>query len=215
MSIGRIRTAAAGIFAAALVVVAADAGATSMVKFDMEDLSHIADVIVVGEVERVDSELQLLAGPRLAKQITTRTTVKVIDAWKGPHGHGASLVVREIGGRVEKEMMVVDGTAGFLEGERVLLFLQYDASRNEYWMVGWTQGKFTLLRNGANGWNVAKLRIPVEEWGRAFDPAADTARTTRGADLADVAVQVKRVVEADAKAGVNWREMPEYRGIAR
>lgn len=192
-----------------------EARATSMVQFTEEDLSHIADAIVVATVEKVEPSVRYApSGNRLAKQITTKTTVKVVDSWKGGHAAGERITLREIGGLVEKDLVAVPGTAGFLTGERVLLFLHYRPSTNEYGLVGWVQGKFTLLANNRGGWDLAKIRIAPEHWGQAFVPAEHENRAIRGGDLVSMATKVKRVVAADAAANVNWREMPKYKGLS-
>jgi hypothetical protein len=147
--------------------------------------------------------------------MTTATAIEVLDAWKGPHQVGDRLTVREIGGRLDKDLVPVEGTAGFLVGERVLVFLSYKPSGNEYGLVGWVQGKFTLLPNGAGGWHVAKLHLPVTEWGQAFDAAKHTALPVRDFDLASFAARTKRVVAADTAAGIDWRDMPRYKGLGR
>lgn len=211
----KFRFAAFGSLVAAMFLGAVDARATSMVPFNHEDLSHIADAIVVADVLKVDTEARFVpSANRLAKQITTLTTVKVVDSWKGAHAAGEALTLREIGGVVEKEMVAVPGTAGFLKGERVLLFLHYRTTSNEYGLVGWTQGKFTLLANANGGWDVAKIRLDVPEWGTSFVPAEHENRAIRDTDLATMAAKVKRIVKADAAAQVNWRDMPQYRGIS-
>lgn len=208
----QIRFAAFGSILAAVFFGTLEARATSMVKLSDEDLSHIADAIVVADVKTVASEERFVpSGTRLAKQLSTKTTVTVVDAWKGSHAAGDTIVLREIGGIVEKQMSVAEGTAGFLKGERVLLFLEYRTSSNEYRLVGWAQGKYTLLANANGGWDVAKIRIPIESWGAPFISAEHENRAVRGSDLLTMATKVKRIVAADVAANVNWRDMPEYR----
>lgn len=214
LSIGS-RFITAGSVLAAVFLGSFDARATSMVPFTDEDLSHIADAIVVADVTTVTPEVRFApSGERLAKQITTKTTVTVVDSWKGGFAAGEIVTLREIGGVVEKEMVAVPGTAGFFKGERVLLFLHYRANTNEYGLVGWTQGKFTLLKNANGGWDVSKIHVDVPRWGTAFVAADHENRAVRGSDLASMATKVKRVVAADAQANVNWRDMPQYRGIS-
>jgi hypothetical protein len=200
---------------AALLFGALDARATTMVDFTDEDLSHIADAIVIATVEKAEPEVRFApSGDRLAKQITTKTTLKVVDSWKGGHASGDLLTLREIGGLVEKDLVAVPGTAGFLQGERVLLFLHYRPNTNEYGLVGWTQGKYTLLSNAQGGWDVAKIRVDAQDWGKKFVAAEYENRAIRGGDLLTMAAKVKRVVAADAAANVNWRDMPKYKGLS-
>lgn len=210
-----LSTIAASSIVAALLFVPVASRATTMVQFNEEDLTHIADAIVIADVQSAVPELRYSpSGARLAKQITTKTTLKVVDAWKGPHAAGDLVEVRQIGGIVGKEMAAVPGAAGFMAGERVLVFLSYRPQTNEYGIVGWTQGKYTLLKNQNGGWDVAKITVAVEKWGTPFVAAEYENRAVRGSDLPTFSGRIKRVVEADAKANVNWREMPQYKGLA-
>lgn len=209
-----LSTLAASSIVAALFFAPAASHATSMVAFTEEDLTHIADAIVIADVVKVETESQLVPSANgFGTMISTRTTLKVVESWKGVHVAGDELPVRELGGVSDKKMTKVSATAGFLKGERVLCYLYYRASKNEYELVGWTQGKFTLLQNGRGGWDVSKIHVPVEEWGHTYVAAEHENRAIRGRDLAETAMSVKRVVAADVKAGVNWRQMPQYKGI--
>ena len=188
------------------------AGATSMVAFTEEDLAHVADVIVVADVVQVVPEPTTSANAR--RMITTRTSLAVVDSWKGPYAAGDKLTVRELGGVVGKEMSLVEGTAGFLVGERVLVYLFYRPENNEYGIVGWTQGKFSLVKSADGAWQVGKLSIPVENWGARFDAAIHIPRTMKGSDLSARAVEVRRIVRADAESGADWRDNPKYEGFS-
>ena len=135
-----------GAAAAAVLLVSALAGtsaqATTLIPFDTEDLSHLADVIVVAEIENV----------RMVREndrsVLTHNTARVVDVWKGDVKSGALLDVVEPGGFVDGSGFNVDGTAGYLTKEKVVLFLEARRDGRSYLTVGMYQGKFTVLSNG-------------------------------------------------------------------
>lgn len=202
--------------AAAALWYAPVASATSLVALDEEDLSHIADVIVVGEVKAVEVKVEAVFAPRPGKRVTTENTVEVAEVWKGPVSAGDRLPVTEFGGWTPDVTMEVEGTPGFLVGERVLLFLMYRASTNDFVVLGMHQGKYTLLPNGAGGWRLARVRVPLPERGKVFDASRYLPAPARpGNDFATFAATVKGIVAGDAKAGVHWTQMPKYRELSR
>lgn len=212
MSIGCKRYVLAAFIALAGVANSGVASATTMVELSEQDLAHMADVIAIATVDRVQPEVTLTrAGERVGRMVNTRTDLLVVDAWKGPYKAGDRLTVRAIGGIAEGQRVEVDGAPGFLTGERVLVYLQFKPATADFGVIGWSQGKFTLYPNGAGGWTVGRTRLTVDDWGKAFDAAKFPSRIERGADLASVSMRVKRVVEADAEANVNWRELPQMK----
>lgn len=207
--------AAGSVLAAVLLFAPATTRATTMVPLNEEDLTHMSDVIVVADVQKVETGARMLpSGKRLAKQISTVTTLTVVESWKGPFAAGDSVSLRELGGISGKDVVSVSGTAGFLTGERVLVFLSYRAKSNEYQLVGWNQGKYTLLQNGAGAWDAVKIQVPLEKWGSAFDAKVYENRELRHADLSSLATRVKPIADADVKANANWRDMPQYKSLA-
>lgn len=212
MSIGCKRYVLAALIAAAGVANSGIASATTMVALSEEDLAHMADVIAVATVDRVQSEVATTrTGVRAGRMVFTHTQLEIVDAWKGPYKRGDRVGIRVPGGISDTQRVEVEGTPGFLTGERVLVYLRYKPETGDFGVIGWNQGKFTLYPNGAGGWTLGRARVTVDDWGKAFDATRFPSRLERGTDLASVSMRVKRVVEADAKSGVNWRELPQFK----
>ena len=100
---------------------AGSAHATTLIPLDTDDLSHLADVIVVAEIQDVRFEVTSHA---TGKSVRTFNEAKVLEVWKGDVAVGSTLDVVELGGRLGNQWAKVEGTAGYMKKERVLLFLE-------------------------------------------------------------------------------------------
>jgi hypothetical protein len=118
----------------------------------VEDLARRAELVVLGEVTSVASELQAARS-----QITTRVDVRVNETLKGQAGSNP-LQFRQAGGRMGDMTSEVAGAARFVAGERVLLFLARGAE-GSLGIVGRFQGKFAVERDATNS-EVAVRRVP-------------------------------------------------------
>lgn len=98
------------------VCLASAARATVLVPLPDESLVALADLIIVGRVERIES---VLLG---VDRVQTRVTLGVESTLKGDAG-GASVVVTEPGGDVAGVQVVVFGAPEWTVGERALAFL--------------------------------------------------------------------------------------------
>lgn len=199
--------------AAALLVGSSMAGraeATSMVHLEPEDLAHLADAIVVADVVSVKSEFD-------GRMIRTFNRVVVHEVWKGDLEKGEQIEVVELGGIAGGRAAVVEGTPGYYTEERVLLFLEPRTRAGRGWRtIGMEQGKFTLLPNGAGGYGLVRVRVPLAERGQRFDPKkAPSVRNLANEDFATFAGGIKSVIESDRKAGVRGKDLPQYKGIGR
>ncbi len=196
-----------------LALLGSEAGATTMVELSLDDLTHLADAIVVAEVTSVGSRWE--AKPNGGRMVRTHNQMTVVESWKGELFPGQAIDVVEQGGLVDGRGFDLIGNAGYQKSERVLLFLE--PRRAGGWRtIGLRQGKYTLVPNGANGWHVVRNVVPIERRGRPLD--ARTLRPTKsrgGDDFATMASRVKAIVEADVKAGIRGKDLPRYKGIGR
>jgi hypothetical protein len=155
---------------------------SSIQKFTMPEMTKLADVIAVGQVEKMESSW-------VDKHIETTIQIKAKEYWKGDMG--PSFELTQMGGDVIQPLpiaMHADGEPRFFEGERVVLFLEkpkgkseirrssnvggsgtrapsalrrqsYGASATDAQsklaismrVVGWAQGKFTILNDPKTG----------------------------------------------------------------
>lgn len=194
--------------ALAVVAIPIAASATSMVKLTTEDMAHIADAIVVGEVTEVTFE---------AKGARTRNVIRVLETWKGDIAVDSRIDVYEPGGREGSVIADVPGTAGYLKNERVVLFLNA-RTRGGYLPIGYFQGKYTVIEKEHGKSLVTRIMVPVRKRGSALDLKSvsnEQIRLDSKNDFDVFAMTVKGIVEADRKAGIVGKDLPQYRGIGR
>jgi hypothetical protein len=120
--------------------VATQAQATLIQKMDVEELTHVADLVVRGNVENVHTELDANTG-----RPYTYTTIAAQQIYKGEKP--AKLVLRQIGGTLGGKTIWIAGTARFEVGEEVLVFLGNSDGR--YVVRGMGQGAFRIVRTTA------------------------------------------------------------------
>ncbi|MCX6999803.1 MAG: hypothetical protein NT106_05845 [Candidatus Sumerlaeota bacterium] len=133
---------------------------SSIQKFTMPEMTKLADVIAVGQVEKMESRW-------VDKHIETTLQIKAKEYWKGDMG--PSFELTQMGGDVIQPLpiaMHADGEPRFFEGERVVLFLEKPKGKSgtrapstdaqsklaiSMRVVGWAQGKFTILNDPKTG----------------------------------------------------------------
>jgi len=125
-------------------LVAAPASTTILIHFDVEQLSAIAAVVAVGEVDGVEARWN----PTHTK-IYTRVSIKPTEMLKGGRDLDV-LTIKMIGGQIGQDMARLPGTPELVQGERVLVFLEPRDDGDGYLIVGLFQGLFRL-RKGAQG----------------------------------------------------------------
>jgi hypothetical protein len=115
------------------------AGATSMLKVDVAELSRQADAIVHGTVRRVESRW---SGD--GRRILTDIEVEVVQALKGQPG--PRVLITQPGGKVGNIGQVVSGQASFAPGEEVVLFLERRGPQ-AFRVSAMAQGKYRVQRS--------------------------------------------------------------------
>jgi hypothetical protein len=133
----------AAVMLASMLMLSAQAGATTLLKKNFDDLVTEADAIVVGTV----SDTQSHYGPdRKIYTLVTLTDLQVV------HGRyqASSLTLQLPGGRIQNDAMVVHGSPRLAVKDRVVLFLQGNG-RQMVPFVGWIQGVFRLEPDAKTG----------------------------------------------------------------
>jgi hypothetical protein len=130
----------AGLVALAL---AAPAAASSMLAYDVPEMTARADLVVRGTVSRA-------AGRWAGKRIVTEVTVRVDASLKGAAAAEITLYIP--GGVVDGIGMAVSGSPAFAPGEEVVVFLRQKGSL--YDVVGLSQGKYSITKD-ATGKKIA------------------------------------------------------------
>lgn len=208
------RGAAAAAVLLAGSIASIPAQATTVIPFDTEDLSHLSDVIVVAEIENVR-----VMREGSTRSILTHNMARVVEVWKGDVQPGQLLDVVEAGGLVDGKGYLMEGTAGYLTSEKVVLFLETRRDNRSYLTVGMNQGKLTVLSNGDQPAILTRHTVRLDDRGARFDAKKIAPiRIIEASDVSNIEAletRVKQVVEADQKAGVRGKDLPKYKGIGR
>lgn len=135
----------------ALLALPSLAGATTMHEFSLSELTYVADLVVEAEVEQVVTERQVAS-----EYLVTVATLRLTRVVKGAAIEGDRLLVREWGGLLNGERTELPSAPVYLEGERVLVFLEQEDRPDPLWRtVGLIQGKWTLIDEASTGRDVA------------------------------------------------------------
>ena len=198
---------------------ASNASATSVANLDTEDLAHIADAVVVGEVQGVRMAHESVSAGT-APTYRTHNAIKVVETWKGTAKSGDILDVVDIGGVVNGEGFDIEGMPGYKVGERVVLFLHRIKFAADQWdTIGFFLGKYSLLPNTQGGWVLTRLNWKLAERGQRLDLRSIPAikLNVGSEDFASFSSKVKNVVAADNAAGIEGKRLPkyEYLGVGR
>ncbi len=137
--------------ACALVALPSVAGATTMHPFSLSELTYVADLVVEAEVEQVEVERQVGA-----EYLMTVATLRLTRVVKGAAIEGDRVLVREWGGLLNGERTELPSAPVYVQGERVLVFLEQENRPDPLWRtVGLVQGKWTLIDEPGTGRDVA------------------------------------------------------------
>jgi hypothetical protein len=151
MSIGLV----AGLVAA---VTGRPAAATQIRPFTRSEQIRASDVILIGTVVDLSPEWD-----DRARLIVTDAEVAVDEVWKGEPGSDR-VVVRTLGGAMGSVGLAVEGAARFVEGERVLLYLERDADHFRPSGLGF--GKYAIESAGGSTFAIGSPPPAVTGAGR-------------------------------------------------
>jgi hypothetical protein len=163
-------------------LVAVPASTTTLLHFDVEELSAIATVVAVGDVVGVDARWN-----DTRTKIYTRVSFRPTEVLKGGSDVGP-LTIKMIGGQVGQDVAELPGTPELARGERVLVFLEPRDDGDGYLIVGLFQGLYRL-RQGAQGDELLYQELPPESVTVIENGSSPAA--TRMLTLADVRAIVK------------------------
>jgi hypothetical protein len=119
------------------------AGATVLVALEVEELAAMSPVVLVGEVNAVESGWN----PQRTR-IHTRVLITPIEVLKGPADLG-TVKVKFLGGQVGDTVAHLPGAPRFEVGEKVLVFLEPRQDKDGYLPVGFYQGKYKVFTDPA------------------------------------------------------------------
>lgn len=126
---------------AILAALGATAGATTLARMSVAQMSRAAQVIVRGQCQANTTGWD-------AGEIWTFTTFEVEEVWRG--AAPAQISVRLLGGTAGGLTSSVAGIPRFWPGEEVVLFLER-TQRGDFSIVSWEQGTFRIRRDIRTG----------------------------------------------------------------
>lgn len=125
----------------AVLCLGLSAGATTIVKMNLDELTDAAHVVARGKC--VASEARMDGG-----YIWTFTTFEVSETLKG--NAAREITVRLLGGKVGHMKATVDGVPQFRPGEEVFLFLE-PTREGDLSVTSWVQGTFRVRPDPQTG----------------------------------------------------------------
>jgi hypothetical protein len=135
----------------------------AMVELSLEQLTRDADLIVVGKVESVAS--QMIIG-----KIWSSATISVESRIKGDEPEQSEIVVSFPGGKVGDIGMQVEDSPNYKKDEEVVVFLKKMQGESHFSTAGSSQGKFII-----EGGIVLRENIPLEEFLARIESIIKTA----------------------------------------
>ena len=163
------------------------AGATTMLREEVTDLSRVSDVVVRGTVRRVESRWT-----QDRMRIVTEVEISVAETLKGKGG--ATVKILQPGGQVGDIVQKVSGLASFSQGEEVVVFLERRPGER-YMVAGMAQGKFRVERS-SDGTAAFAVPEPVGD-ALVLDPTsrAPTAERHRVLELEEMRRTVRATLQ--------------------
>lgn len=112
--------------------------AATVPAMDLDELTKVADAIVLGSVESVESSLR-------DGRVYTDVVIRIEDTLKGDLVE--TVTIRHLGGKTDELATYVPGMPSFTQGERSLLFLE-KTSASTWVTVGLALGKWAVSGAG-------------------------------------------------------------------
>ena len=154
-----------------LTILSSSLGATTVQRFQMEDLAGNAERVFVGTCQTASTE-------QVDGQLFTRYRFAVTETLKGDSRQNLELLLP--GGEARGTRVRIPGMPVFVPGEELVLFLTAENRLGHAWPVGLAQGKFRIERRGA----AKQARVYQELDGLSFyAPTAAKSAATQPVSL--------------------------------
>ncbi|HLM02567.1 MAG TPA: DUF4214 domain-containing protein [Pyrinomonadaceae bacterium] len=196
-------------FLAALVFLTQTAAATTAKLASDEQLILTSRVIVTGDVQAIQAAWD---GQR--RNIYTYVTVKVSEVLKGQI-RNETIVIKQAGGRVGDDEIIIDGAPKYKAGQSVLLFLN-TLPDGALTVAHLFQGKYEIIENAETGLRIAQRTIDSDN---VHILPGQGEQVTNSAELSAFIEKIRATLryspkETSAKyRAASIREIPaEYRG---
>jgi hypothetical protein len=180
-----------------LVCLALPLRATTLLRYDLEELTNRAERVFVGTCQSAVTEL-------IQGQLYTRYVFAVQQTVKGPENPRVELVLP--GGQYQGLVWRLAGMPVFSPGEYLVLFLTPNNELGHAWPVGLAQGKFRVERHADR-----QERVFQELDGLSFYQGTAAAKRApfpapiQGMPLGDFLARVRALNAAAQKEGADAR----------
>jgi len=124
-----------------ILMLCSNAGATTLLKMSLDEITNNANEIVLGTVQGSSYQWDLDNS-----QIYTYSKINVEKVIKG-NAETKEITVKTPGGEIDKVIMEVPGSPELKQGQKCIVFLYNADPRYLSNLVGFTQGKFTVVDN--------------------------------------------------------------------
>jgi hypothetical protein len=173
------------------LMVGVSAGATSMLRVDLPELTRASELVVRAKVK---SQASRWTQDRL--RIVTDVQLEVEESLKGSTSK-RTITVQQPGGVVGDIGQLVHGLASFKEGDEVVVFLSHKGGEI-YAVTGLGQGKYKVERS-SDGKKAFAIPQTVDD-AQLIDPKTQQPSASRRVplDLEELKSQVKAVVALEA-----------------
>lgn len=119
--------------------------AITVLPLSEEEMSKRARLIALGEIESVEAQYD-----DQNHTIYTRATLRVTRIIKGSVG-GSEVILRQMGGIVRDEIVVIPGSPEYIPGDEVLVFAGPLGDSGYYGVLGIFYGKYDIVHDPASG----------------------------------------------------------------
>lgn len=164
------------------------ASATSLTALDLPTLSHGADRVLLGTVERVDSHFLGDGGSYIVTDVTIRCERELLGV-----PAGSRFVVRHLGGVVGELGQRVHGEASYRAGEQVLLFAKERGGA--FFSMGMAQGAMHVFSDSRG---VLRVDVALDQ-AELIAPAGQAIPSESGRPLDDVLSAVRSLLAERAR----------------
>lgn len=127
--------------------------ATTFAPTTLKKLSSSSDLIVIGKVESVSSSWD-----DSHERIYTFANVNITEVVKGKNAP-ATVMIKQLGGTVGDQSLVIHASPEFEKNQEVLLFLVFHQDR--YWIHSLAMGKYDIIEE--DGQRIVQNKIIGEE----------------------------------------------------
>ena len=171
----RIGEVSKGLWSCAVVVLLAGVASAGERPLSIAGLAMASNAIVIGQVDSIGASRDPITGG-----IYTYVTLQTSEIWKGSLELGP-ITIKQLGGRLDDQGLMVPGQATFAVGEHVLVFLEARPRDRTLYTSGLWQGKWSIGIDPATNEQMAFKREP------------DSGIVTAGGPLSVVRREVSRV----------------------